>query len=62
MKGYHKSINRFIEIEKGTYYIYFKVDRNRNIEPNQMVTININSTAYITSFRRLDHRNPTFNF
>ena len=25
VKGYHKSCNRFIEVEPGTYYLYFKI-------------------------------------
>ena len=27
--GYHKSLNRFIQIEKGLYYIYFKIRKNK---------------------------------
>ena len=29
VKGYHKSLNRFIEVNKGTYYIYFKLQKNK---------------------------------
>lgn len=59
VKGYHKSVNRFLKIETaGTYYIYFKVDRNKKLESHQSVAINLNSNAKIQSFKKIDHRNP----
>ena len=62
MKGYHKSVNRFIQIEKGVYYIYFKIERNRALSNNHRIAININTNASIESFKLVDYRNPNYDF
>ena len=62
VKGYHKSVNRFIQIEKGVYYVYFKVERNRTLTNKHRIAININTNASIESFKSVDYRNPKYNF
>ena len=62
MKGYHKSLNRFLQIEKGTYYIYFKLERNKLLTPKKIIAININTNAAIESFKAVDYRNPKYDF
>ena len=47
VKGYHKSLNRFIQIDRGIYYIYFKIQRNKELLPQSKIAININTNAHI---------------
>lgn len=49
VKGYHKSLNRFLQIEEGTYYIYVKIDNSKKL-PLESFAININTTAELKSF------------
>ena len=62
VKGYHKSANRFIQVEKGVYYIYFKIERNRMLSNKHRIAININTNATIESFKQVDYRNPNYDF
>lgn len=53
MKGYHKSLNRFLEINEGKYYIYVKID-NRKEKKAKSFAININTNATISKFERTE--------
>ena len=49
MKGYHKSLNRFLQINEGKYYIYVKID-NRKEKKAKSFAINISTNATIRKF------------
>jgi hypothetical protein len=53
VKGYHKSLNRFLEITPGKYVIYVKIDNSKENNA-QSFAININTNAIIRKFVRND--------
>lgn len=45
MKGYHRSVNRFMKMEKGEYLIYVKIENMNKGVPQIDYTLSISSSA-----------------
>lgn len=57
VKGYHKSLNRFLEINPGKYYVYVKVENQKDNFVNSYA-IGINTNAGISTFKQVQLSKP----